>query len=341
MWVLIRKTGSRRRCRRVLAGWVLIVSALFSCPGRASAGTDPAVQSDTIEETETLSSGIRVRRLTLPVKGIDREYHLLLISDLHIIPEEDPQVDEDKKENVRQRREDYFHTSEGVFSDQLWETLPAELDAQNADMVLFAGDMTDYCTKAATEALKKGFDALSTPWMFVRGDHDYGAWNSYRHETQKDAIRMQADIAPRKKVMEMETGNLTVIGWDNSTSQMTEEGLKDLTWYLSEAEEKKRTVLFLCHVPLIGDVTDQLAEKSREIWDRNLLWGDGDEDCYYQPDETTKAALDLVLEEGGPVRLVCSGHLHFPYAGPLTDSITQIVAAPAYEGTINEIILKP
>ena len=283
--------------------------------------------------------GLSVRKITQPVEGIDREYHLLLLSDLHIIVDADADVDDSAKEEVKQRRTEYFHTPEGTLPAELWEKLPEELNAMDGDMILFAGDMIDYDTRAQTAALKDGFDRVKSPWMYVRGDHDYGAWYSYTHETQEDAIRMQEETAPREKVMMQKIDGLTVVGWDNDTAQMTDEGLEKLEAYLAQAEEESSPVVFTCHVPFKGLATDQLAELSLEKRGKKLLWGDGD--CEYQPDETTQKALDLILAEDSPVKLVCCGHLHFPYIGPMTNKIPLVVAAPAYEGNVNEIVLTP
>ncbi len=171
---------------------------------------------------------VSVSKTTFSIDGLDRIYRLLLVSDLHIIVPDDPQVDPESADVADSRLNQMFRTPSGESSFQLWQTLPSQLDSMKADMILFAGDMVDFATKASTDSLRAGFDSLKTPWMYVRGDHDYAAWYSKTYETQKDAILLQRHTAPRKKVMRQKIGKLTIIGWDNNTAQMTKKGLRDL-----------------------------------------------------------------------------------------------------------------
>ena len=329
---------------------VLFFYAVFLIfPGAASAGdrqasSIPKAAEDSVQITESQTEPdadhpVSVTKKTFSVAGLDRTYRLLLVSDLHIIVPGDPQVDPESADVADSRLNQMFRTPSGESSFQLWQTLPSQLDGMKADMILFAGDMVDFATKASTDSLRAGFDSLKTPWMYVRGDHDYAAWYSKTYETQKDAILLQRHTAPRKKVMRQKIGKLTIIGWDNNTAQMTKKGLRDLKKYLQEAKDEKSPVLFLCHVPLKGTVTDKLEQESLQRNGRALLWGDGD--CYYHPDDTTKKALELILAKDSPVALEASGHLHFSYNGPLTETSTIITAGPAFQNRVDELVLVP
>ena len=136
---------------------------------------------------------VSVSKTTFSIDGLDRTYRLLLVSDLHIIVPGDPQVDPESADVADSRLNQMFRTPSGESSFQLWQTLPSQLDGMKADMILFAGDMVDFATKASTDSLRAGFDSLKTPWMYVRGDHDYAAWYSKTYETQKDAILLQRE----------------------------------------------------------------------------------------------------------------------------------------------------
>lgn len=322
---------------------ILTFPAVTSAGDRLSASLFEAAadsaQVSMIQTEPEPDQPVSVSKKTCSIDGLDRTYRLLLVSDLHIIVPDDPQVDPECTDIAESRLNQMFRTPSGESAFQLWQTLPSQLDSMKADMILFAGDMVDFATKASTASLKAGFDSLKTPWMYVRGDHDYAAWYSKAYETQKDAILLQKNTAPRKKVMRQKIGNLTIIGWDNNTAQMTKKGLRDLSAYLQEAKAEKSPVLFLCHVPLKGTVTDKLEQESKQKNGRALLWGDGG--CYYRPDDTTKQALDLIQAADSPVVLEASGHLHFPYSGPLTETSTIITADPAFQNQIDELVLVP
>lgn len=329
----------RRRSLTILPALFLILILLMPAVLAVSRAGSRNPSADA--ETEILGSGRTLRKVTVSVPGLDRTYRLLLVSDLHIIVPDDPEVDEESREEVSRRMDQMFlsQTPEGQTAWQQWKTLPRELDGYAADMILFSGDMIDFATKESVRCLKEGFDSLRTPWMYVRGDHDYGAWYSREYESQKDAIALQAEAAPRSKVMRQKTGDLTVIGWDNNTTQITEEGLRDLYEYLEEAKDESSPVLFLCHVPMKGTAGEELADETKEKWGRVLLWGD--DDCTYQPDKTTVRAIDAVLSDDSPVMLEAAGHIHFPYKGSLTGRSTLVVGDPAYLGIIDELVLEP
>ena len=323
---------------------VFLIFPAATSAGDRLASSIPKAAEDFVQITESqtepdVGHPVSVTKKTFSVAGLDRTYRLLLVSDLHIIVPGDPQVDPECADVAGSRLNEMFRTPSGESSFQLWQTLPSQLDGMKADMILFAGDMVDFATKASTDSLRAGFDSLRTPWMYVRGDHDYAAWYSKAYETQKDAIVLQANTAPRKKVMRQRIGKLTIIGWDNNTAQMTKKGLRDLEKYLQEAKDEKSPVLLLCHVPLRGTVTDKLEQESLQKNGRALLWGDSG--CYYRPDDTTKQALDLILDAGSPVALEASGHLHFPYSGSLTETSTIITADPAFQNQIDELVLVP
>lgn len=323
---------------------VFLIFPAATSAGDRLASSIPKAAEDFVQITESqtepdVGHPVSVTKKTFSVAGLDRTYRLLLVSDLHIIVPGDPQVDPECADVAGSRLNEMFRTPSGESSFQLWQTLPSQLDGMKADMILFAGDMVDFATKASTDSLRAGFDSLRTPWMYVRGDHDYAAWYSKSYETQKDAIVLQANTAPRKKVMRQRIGKLTIIGWDNNTAQMTKKGLRDLEKYLQEAKDEKSPVLLLCHVPLRGTVTDKLEQESLQKNGRALLWGDSG--YYYHPDDTTKKALEMILAKDSPVALEASGHLHFSYNGPLTETSSIITADPAFQNRVDELVLVP
>lgn len=350
-----QKPGGRRSISGRAAGWLpalsaykaragaagscaVLLAAILCCLSFAPADnfglTAYGAASDKISQDP--DTGLTVTEKTIPMKGLDRTCQVLVVADLQMILKDDPQVDEDSEKEVQDRLS-MFVTPEGESAEDLWKRLPAALDGFGADLILFAGDIVDFATEKSTSAMKEGFDSLKTPWMYVRGDHDYGAWYSRDFESQKDAIDLQKKAAPRRKVMMKKVGGLTVIGWDNDTTQMTKKGLRLLEKDLAETTGP---AIFLAHVPFLGEKTEDLADLSLEKRGKVLLWGDRG-DCRYKPDEETGQALADILGEDSPVQLVVSGHLHFPYQGPLTDTVDQIVVSPAFLGNVTKLVLVP
>ena len=44
---------------------------------------------------------------------------------------------------------------------------------QDANLVIFAGDMVDYVSSTTIECLKQGMQEIEAPILYIRSDHDY------------------------------------------------------------------------------------------------------------------------------------------------------------------------
>ncbi len=198
------------RRKRIMQG-LLFLLVLLSLPGCASSGKD----SFTIQPL--LDSGFQVETVNVMIPNCQREYHLLFLSDLHLIVVND-EVADDSIELVQARLNDWN-------SPQLWETLPGLLDDCHADMLLFGGDMIDFCSTASFNLLKDGLSKLNTGYMYVRADHDtQGFWQKDKDQQKRKALH---DSLPENTdVMVKEFPDFILLGINNSTSQLTEEGLQ-------------------------------------------------------------------------------------------------------------------
>lgn len=266
----------------------------------------------------------QVEEYTAVLPGLEKEYTLLFMADMHILLESD-EVGEEYLETVGQR-EDLFVDPMGTPSAKLWIKMAGELDDFGADAVLLGGDMVDFASEATLDCLKEGLDLIKTPVMYVRADHDYGVW--YQTMEKEQAREKQREVAKSATVYSMDLGEFLIVGINNNTSQLSKSALEKV----KKLFQKGKPVILMMHVPLESHLDNQLEELSKEAWqDRALLWG---EDTYYKPDENTRAFLEFVYADDSPVREILCGHLHFQYSGYLTDSLHEYVAGPAYAGEI-------
>lgn len=323
---------------------ILLCLCLTSCASLTEDAADqnasaaPGDTSGTVQDrSEEPAFSPIILRKTISLPGLDREYRLLFISDLHIIAPVDPQLNDDKKEEAGARRLAFRYN--GVPSADIWTALAPTLDNYGADAVILGGDMVDYCSAANLDILSEGLKQIDTPLLYVRADHDTETWYTDSYMTKEDSKALHDSLAENgadnPEILSLDLGGLLLIGINDSTSQLTPSASGTLQSLL----DQNRTSVVITHVPLKPSEDTGLSDASRSAWqDRVLLWGN---DCYYVPDGSTASAYARLYREDSPARLLLAGHLHFPYEGPLTPQTTQLVLAPACEGHIALLTLTP
>ena len=278
----------------------------------------------------------RVNKYTFALPGITHPYSLLLVCDLHLIAENDPQVNEADRNIVAVRRE-AFRGPYGT-ADVYWEKLVPVLDNTDADLIVFIGDMIDYASEQNLTLLREGLGQIKTPFVYLRADHDTDRWYTDEHMPAEDVTHFHDEMADNSAIQMRDLGEMSVIGWNNSTSPMTQ-AHADMLKQLSETADPAKPMVFFTHVPLKPESDEALAARSAENHEgRALLWGS---DCYHKPDDITVQALSLIYENRLPVFHVFAGHLHFAYDGPLTEHCEQHVLAPAFEDNITLVTFVP
>jgi len=313
--------------KKLLALLIFALMCLTGCDG------------GTIEEEEEDKSGagskpkkssMAVENVTVEIDGLESEYTFVYVSDLHIIVKNE-EISEEHVATVDQRIVS-FSEKIGMTPAELWETLPAELDAYEADGILFGGDMLDYASTSNLECLKRGLDSLKTPYLFVRADHDYANW--YNNLDMAYVKDLHAQIDGANEVSLLEFPDLCVVGLDNTTSNITDSALARF----KEIYALGKPIVLLTHVPIASQVDLSLSEESKKVWqDRALIWGHG---CYYEPNAATGELLQMIYAEDSLVKEVLAGHLHFSWDGQLTPTTGEHVFAPAVDGSIGVITVK-
>ena len=272
---------------------------------------------------------VEMETVHVRIPGMEGERFLLYLSDLHLILESD-QIDEKELDNVRARMA--WSSYEGMTAADSWKLWVEYLNAMQgySDGVLLGADMIDFASKANVDCLREGLQELKLPWLYVRADHDLAP--SYLYGVfEPDSLEYQNTISPCEEVMTMEFPEFLVVGWNNSTAQLSGTGLARM----KELFGQGKPVILLTHVPIKPLQDESLAEKSGEIWNgRELIWGEG---CSNAPNETTKEFLDMICAEDTPVCEILCGHLHFTWDGQVTEKVHQHVFGPAFERKLGVI----
>ncbi len=287
------------------------------------------VQQKIQDVTEEI--GLKVDNIAIDLPNVEKEYELLFINDMHILTVDDTVV-ADYIPVAQNRYDNMFRSETGTHSSETWMALSSVVDDWQADAVLFGGDMMDFVSPNNVTLLQNGLEQIETPYMYLRADHDLGTWYSAGLISNEDAIGLHQGICAYEDMYVMDFGEFYVLGWNNSTGQMTENGLQTAL----EIWDDGKPIILATHVPITSAVDTSLAEASANVdpQGRTKLWGDG---CLYQPQDYTCTFLGMLYDSQSPVKAVLSGHLHFKHTVPLTDQTMEYVFAPAFAGNIAKI----
>ena len=276
-----------------------------------------------------------VEEVTVEIEGLQREYTLAWVSDLHMITDKEAgDVDVASLYDVKKRYEELPVTQDGIHAEDLWPEIVKFLNYQEFDGIIFGGDMLDYCSTSNVEALKAGYDQLKAPVMYIRADHDYGSWyGSYLLDDVK-AHSLQASIdGDELENKYLEFDDFMIVGVDNSNKNM----LSGQMWALEELYNKRKPVIAVTHVPYESTVDASLEELSFKVRNKIYYWGGGE----YIPNEYMEEYLHMIYREDTIVKQVLAGHLHASWDGMITEQVPEHIFGPAFDGHLGVIHVVP
>lgn len=278
--------------------------------------------------------GLHVDRVEIDLPNVQNSYELLFINDMHVLRLDESVVAESVDE-IRVRQDVMFRTRTGMASAEAWPKLSSILDDFSADGIILGGDMMDFVSPANVQILSEGFSQITTPYIYLRADHDLGIWHSGGAISMEDSMALHTSVSSYQDMFVMEYPEFYVLGWNNSTSQLTNDGLDAALGIWNSG----KPIILATHVPINSIVDNSLAEVASNVdpENRKKLWGD---ECLYQPDDTTGAFLGMIYDTNSPVKAVLSGHLHFRHVIQLTEQTVEYVFAPAFEGNVAKIVIK-
>lgn len=279
----------------------------------------------------------RTEEVTITVPNLSREYTLAWVSDVHMITDQEPAHDimDEFSEVIEQRYELMFVTedAEPVHSADLWPEIVRFLNHGDFDGIIFGGDMMDYCSHSNMDAFMREYGQLNpqVPLLYLRADHDYGAWYGGEAWTQDDVYelhqRIDGDSLYEKH---LDFGEFVIIGINGSTVNMTSEQYEIVRRLYDEG----RPVIIATHVPYASWIDGSLEDLSMEVRGVKYYWGDGS----YIPDEITwKYLTEMIYSVDTHVCGVLAGHLHACWDGPLTEQVSQHIFSPAFQGVVGII----
>lgn len=308
----------------------MLIPLLYGCGEK----TDEAEKTTEYTEEKTdegFNDTLRIDEKEIIIPGVQGEYEFVVVNDQHIIQLSDEYTDE-KSEEVEQRYNSFRNVNRTLSSDA-WMEIVKKINEIQPDGVILDGDMVDFFSESNLACLKDGLDQIQVPTMYVRADHDLALWYNDTFTPEYVQAR-EKEIWPMEDVMVQEFEDFLIVGINNNTSQLSENGLERI----KEIWKRHKPVVLAMHVPLESRIDRGISNASKEVWqDRALIWG---ENSCYVPDEITKQFLDMVYEKNSPVVAVLGAHLHFAYEDQINDNIKQYVFDASYKGTIGLVTVK-
>ncbi|MCR4792821.1 MAG: hypothetical protein K5871_08720 [Lachnospiraceae bacterium] len=278
----------------------------------------------------------------IEIPGIDREYTIAWVSDVHIISDfEAGDVYEGSLETVLNRYETLSVTPDGVHAADLWPEIIDYLNYNNFDGVIFGGDLLDYCSTSNMDILTEGFERLRYPSdrvLYIRADHDYGTWYSDGSTGLDDYsahdmhVALDGDDNSHKY---LDFGDFIIAGVNNSIKKPGEEQMEVLTELYSSGVP----VIAATHVPYYSENDPSLEELSMQVRNRIYYWSPNGET--YVPDADMQRYLNLIYSQDSSCAYVLAGHLHAPWDGEIRDGLRQHIFTPAFAGAIGIIHIVP
>ena len=275
--------------------------------------------------------------VTIEIPGLQREYKLAWVSDLHMVTDKAASYDvmTESMEKVRSRY-DSFQTENGVHAEDLWPEIIKFINYEKFDGVILGGDIMDYCSASNMDVFMNAYQNInkSIPVLYIRADHDYGFWYGGNVFTEEDAHNAQKKIdGDRLEDKHLDFGEFLVVGINGSTKNMTDNQYT----IVNNLMEQKKPVIIATHVPYASKVDSSLEALSMQARNKIYYWGAGD----YIPYEPTTNYLNKIYAKDTVACQVLAGHLHAAWDGMITEQLPQHIFSPAYQGVVGVIHIKP
>ena len=275
-------------------------------------------------------SPVNVEEVHVMIPGMDGEVKLAYLSDLHIAT-----ISEEVAEPDAVNERIGWTTTDGVTSADRWPMWVDTLNKTGADRVLFGADMLDFNSASNIDVFEKDLARLEIPYIYIRADHDLMPFYLGDADAGK-YLELQKQICDYEDVFVEEFPDFAIVGWNNSTSQLTTGGMEKIR----QAASLGKPLILLTHVPIAPLHDDSLAEASRKLYKRDLIWSrQGTENV---PDgtpdgEASAQLLEMIYADDTPFVEILCGHLHTSWDGYVTEHVHEHVFSAAYAGNMGMV----
>ena len=185
-----------------------------------------------------------------------------------------------------------------------------ELAQTDGDALVIAGDAFDYVNEAHHRFYDTRFSALTVPYLYVCGNHEYDG--EIITGSKLDEIT--------RPVQMLDLGDVLLVGFNDAQRVITKEQLDCLAALL----EGDKPLILAMHIPI--QTADNVTMARCDDYFRINYPG--------APAENL-AFCELIQSRADKIAAVLAGHLHFLNTCPLAPGLVQFVSSQGITGHIN------
>ena len=254
---------------------------------------------------------MKINRKELQIKGLQKTYRYLHITDTHA-----------GRENL---------VWDDITAAERLTEYVSYANAQNLSGVLLTGDIIDNPSAENLGFLKKCLEALQVPYLYIPGNHDWGFTDNYHTESaiRSDWPLLQPFCGGEEIFQVKRIGEITWIGIDNSIDMYWPGTAEKLQAALEDSQNDN--VIVLQHIPFSCGT---LAQASLHRWGEVLTLGGNLPErgpCQETEADRCEKIRDRILHAENVKALIC-GHLHVDHRDMLSEKIPQYVSTESCFG---------
>ena len=299
---------------------------------------------------------------TVIIPEVSREYEIWFFSDSHIIiPDENAS---EQLQTYTAERQPVFANEIGVESSKIFSDFIELANQEKPDMVLLGGDIVDFPSEANMKFLKEELSKLTVPYVYAMGNHDWTfPWEYMTPEgTEKyrpeydwlmcgnfikkmedtgtvESLEIADDMLNVKNVLSdsystvVELDDLVILSVDDSSNQVSDECVDEIEYALL----LDKPVILMQHVPFS---TEKLIEEAKNYWGNPVTLGMQIHGGI-APNQISADLFGESRDDETNIRVVLSGHVHFPYEEKIGKQSVEIITDAAFKGKFIKLYVVP
>lgn len=303
--------------------------------------TQPPDSTQTTPGTtiDTQSYGLSAENVNVTMDGINSEYKIAWISDLHVMLPEEVQTSQINNNwysshglTFESRRMAFNH------SENVLPNIIDCLNNNNFDAIVFGGDIIDNYSSENITYVKNLINRLTnTKVMFLAADHDYLTEMFLNvTENRQDAGNIKGSGDIKKLTIGRDGDNINLVGQNYSNNVISDGNISTLESYLNQTQNS----LFFTHVPVESktNASGMQAWSKQNHNDQVYYWSSASSSSGYT--NPPSRYLD-VLYNSNSLKAMFAGHVHASGNFELNTGKTEHIFDASYKNKIGVITISP
>lgn len=288
---------------------------------------------------DTQTYGLSAENVNVTMDGINNEYKIAWISDLHMMLPESSQTAQINN-NWYSSHGLTFQSRRAAFneSDKILPNIINCLNNNNFDAIVFGGDILDNYSPENIAYLKNYIGQLTNAKvMFLAADHDYLTEMFVNvNENRQDAGNIKGSGDIKKLTIGRDGDNINLVGQNYSNNVISDGNISTLESYLNQTSNS----LFFTHVPVESNTkSSEMQNWSRGVHNNQVYyWSSAASSNEYK--NPPSRYLD-VLYNSSSLKAMFAGHVHASGEFELNTGKIEHIFDASFRNKIGVITISP